>query len=228
MKKFVIISFIVASCSKESNHSFSTSSLTIVQAAMYVPSVAISFAETPGSFYQYQAPLSYGSWMEYGIPSGATPLVVVSAEDTSHPLLDGTMDLKAGGIYSLYLTGNGAKADTIMKRDTIPYYSSVLAGVRFINLSPDSQPVSINLEGNAITQTEFNNLTYRQITPFKAYDASVQFGTYTFEIRDASTGNLLTTFSWNYTAAKSNTLVISGSVDPASSTPLQVFQVNNY
>jgi hypothetical protein len=95
-------------------------------------------------------------------------------------------------------------------------------------LSSGSQPISINLAGNDASQMEFNPIGYKQITAFKTYPDTCGISSYNFEVRDKATDNLLTTFQWSFSLFKNNTLVISGSEDPASSTPISVFAVNNY
>ena len=232
MKKNIILFLVtipgfILSCKKDNTVPID-SSLDIINAAANIPSVVVNFSEAAIPFYQNQAFVYYSSSLEYGFPSGVTPIVIVSSSDTTKPIFQGNLNLAAGGIYSLYLIGQSQKPDTFLMEDNIVNYTPDLAGVRFINLSPDSGPISVNIQGNAATQTEFNSLAYKQISDFKTYDASVQYGNYTFEVRDQATGILLTTFAWNYTGSKNNTLVISGSVDPASTTPITVFQVNNF
>jgi hypothetical protein len=95
--------------------------------------------------------------------------------------------------------------------------------------SSDSKPITVNLQGNLPTQTEFGPLAYQQISSFKSYSViSNVGGVYNFEIRDQASDSLLLTYGWNYPYFKNNTIVISGSEAISSSTPLQVFQVNNY
>ena len=224
----IIIPCFILSCKKNTTAPPNDSSLNIINAAANIPSVVVNFSDAAIPFYQNQAFINYSSSLEYGFPSGVTPIVIVSSSDTAKPVFQGNLTLASGGIYSLYLIGQSIRPDTLLMEDHIVNYTPDLAGVRFINLSPDSGPVSVNIQGNATTQTEFNSLAYKQISDFKTYDAGVQYGNYTFEVRDQASGNLLTTFTWNYTSSKNNTLVISGSVDSASSTPITVFQVNSY
>lgn len=174
----------------------------------------------------------YGGVQLYSPVGGSNLLYVVQLTDTvptKEKLFSGTLDLAAGSIYSFFLSGDTTKADTLLVQDHIPYYSDSTVGVRFVNLSTGSQPISVNLVGNAASQTEFSGLGYRQISSFKSYPATLNVGgLYTFEVRDQASGNLLYTYTWSYTVFRNNTLVISGSEDPASSTPLMVFAVNNY
>ncbi|HWK07714.1 MAG TPA: DUF4397 domain-containing protein [Puia sp.] len=176
--------------------------------------------------------VGYASAQLYSPLSGPNLLYVVQNTDTApskEKLFNGTLNLSAGAIYSFFLAGDTTKADTLLVQDHIPLYNDSSAGVRFVNLSPGSQPINITLNGNPVSQTEFSGLGYKQISSFKTYAANSSVGgNYLFVIRDQATGDSLTSYPWYYSLYKNNTLVISGSEDPASSTPLQVFSVNNY
>jgi len=226
---FIILILLGYACKKDTIKTMNNSSLNIVVANPDISSVAVNFSSSPIPWYKNQNFIYYGGNLEYGISSGNAPLTIISSTDTNHVLLQGDLNLKAGAIYSLYLLGTGVKSDTLFRLDSIPYYTTALSGVRFINLSPDSPPLSIYLETDNGLELAFDNLSYKQQSNFKAYDASSSLsGSYNFEIHDKNTDMVLYTYSWNYLSTKCNTIVISGSVDPNSSTPLNVFQVNNY
>jgi hypothetical protein len=230
MRRFKYISLLIlllafaGSCKKSNNSDSGLASVNFIQANSNIPSVAVNFTSTPIPFYLNQNLIYYTSSYNYGVPAGANPYVVVNSADTSTTLLQGTFNVKAGGIYSFYLSGKNS-IDTLFMQDTIPVHPDSSAGVRFINLSPDSGPVNISLQGNM--QNEFSSLGYRQITEFKRYSDSsdvMNNGGYTYVITDML-GNTLTTFGWNPPLYKNNTLVICG-IDSLSS--VQIFQVNNY
>jgi hypothetical protein len=184
-------------------------------------------------YYSSAMTIGYGSGQLYSPSSGPMPLYIVQGTDTSDPkqrIFSGMFDLRAGGIYSFFLAGNAAAPDTLLVQDNIPVHNDSTAGIRIVNLSPGSQAISITLDGNSASSSEFNNIAYRQVTPFKTYMAngSVVGSQYTFVIRDQSSGDSLTSITWNYQLFKNYTLVISGSEDPASSTPIMGFFINNY
>lgn len=225
----IFIGVVGMSCKKESNKTYSTSSITVINGIQGGPSIVATFSDTIMPFYLNQSPISYGSGKEYGISSGSTPLMIVSSDDTSRPFCSGPINLKPGEIYSLYVAGQGKAVDTLLMQETIPVYNDSVSGGRFVNLSAGSLTVSVNLQGNSTTQAEFSNLEYKKVSAFKSYSAnSAAPGNYIFEVHDQATGDLLTTFQWNYTLFKNSTLVISGSTDPASPTPISVFPVNNF
>jgi hypothetical protein len=183
-------------------------------------------------YYATANQIPYGASWESGSYVGSVTLSLSDFSDTLHTLWSGTLDLPDGSIHSLFISGDTSAIDTLLTTDIIPFYpiSDSVAGVRFINLSKGSLSMSVNLQGNLPSQTEFANLAYRQISEFKQYMAnSNASGSYTFEIRDQATGNLLCpAFQWTYTVLKNNTIVIAGSENPNATTPIMVFQVNDF
>jgi hypothetical protein len=227
---FIVTMVILASCRKETPGTLSSSSITVVNTIETANELAVYFSDTALAYYIDQAPVPYASSLEYGIPSATTSVLAISSFDTAMVMAT-TLALKPGGIYSLYFAGSGlpqVPVDVVFSQDTIPVYSDSAAGVRFISLSPGSGPVTVNLQGNLPTQTEFPALAYKQISAFKGYPDTSGITSYTFEIRDQASGNLLSTFQWNFTLFKSNTLTICGSENPNSMTPINVFQINNF
>lgn len=213
---------------KKNNSASGISSLNIIQAAIDVPSVVIDFSDTAMPYYLARANIGYGSNAEYGIQSGVNYLTIVSSDDTSHAVFQGSVTLDPGAIYSLYLIGNAQRVDTLLTRDILPEHKDSSSGVRVINLSPDSNPISINLQGNDPSNEEFLSLRYKQSTSFKSYPDTNNITSYTFEIRDKSSGTYLTNATWNLTVYKNSTLVICGQRDSVGMKALNVFQVNNF
>jgi hypothetical protein len=218
-----------------------TASLTIINAIPTSNPLVTNFSSigpkaTTATALQYYASanqIGYTGFWESGSYSGETSITFSQISDTLATIWSGTVNLAVGKSYSLFLAGDTASVDTLLTMDATPYYpvTDSVAGVRFVNLSTGSGPMTLNLQGNLPTQLEFGNLGYRQSSAFKQYSANSAAqatGVYTYEIRDQATGNLLTTFTWGFTPFRNNTVVISGSEDPSSSTPITVFQVNNY
>ena len=232
---FAVSVAIVMSCHKSNNTITAPASLNVVNA---IPALngqlILTVVGTSDSTQYFNVPrIYYGHTQLFSPVSGTNAIYVVQGYDTTNPkqrLFNGTLNLASGGMFSFFLSGDTTKIDTLFVQDNIPYHPDSTTGVRFVNLSAGSQPISVTLLGKDPTQTEFIGLGYRQISSFKSYTAnsSVAGKNYTFVIRDQTTGDSLTQFTWNYPVFRNNTLVISGSEDPASSTPLQVFAVNHY
>ena len=216
----------LGSCKKDTGVNSTGVSLNIVNAMDDAPSLALNFSPTGFAYYQNKTFVYNQSGTEFSLPSGLNTFNLTASTDTTKPFFQGKVNLATGGIYSLYVAGRVSHYDTLFMKDNIPYYAAdSVAGARFINLVTDSQPLNINLVGNAAP--DFTGLAYKKITAFKKYPATIEVinnGGYNCEIRDAS-GNVITTFNWNPPTFKNNTLVITGLVSDGS---VSVFAVNNY
>ncbi len=229
----ILTTIVFFSCKKDNSSTAGIASFTIINAVQGSdPFIADpNGADSVAAYFSTTPQIGYGASQEYSLVSGNIPLVVYDIADTVNAVFRNTLSLKGNNIYSLFLAGVYSsnaqnKPDTVLNIDQIPYYGNdSSAGVRFINLSPDSKPISINLAGNPGSQTEFSSLGYKQISAFKTYSAASGVGgSYNFEIRDQASDSLLTTYSWNYILQKNNTIVISG----LESNGLNLFSVNNY
>ena len=223
---FILTGLLQVSCKKDTGITSTSASLNIVNAAIDASPIVVNYASLPLVWSKNTTQIYNNSFVEFGLSQGSNQLNLISSADTTKPFFQGKLNLVTGGIYSLYIAGQVLHYDTLFMKDNIPYYAAdSVAGARFINLASDSQPLSINLVGNATP--DFSSIAYKKITAFKKYPATMEVinnGGYTYEIRDAL-GNVLTTFNWNPATFKNNTLVISGLVSDSS---ISVFAVNNY
>lgn len=94
--------------------------------------------------------------------------------------------------YSLFLTGTSPSTveSVLIKENYTRNYADSVCGVRFINLSPGSNPISVNIKGSA-NGSEVTSLAYKAYGDFKQYPAKSANKIILFEIRDAATGTLL-------------------------------------
>jgi Domain of unknown function (DUF4397) len=222
-------------CHKSSGGISSPASLNIINAiANSQPIIPVLGTSGAIQYFNSAQTVSYGNAQLYSPLSGPNSLYIVQNTDTLQinskvELFSGTLNLTEGGIYSFFLTGDTTAVDTFFVQDQIPAYSDSTSGVRFVNLSPGSGPMSINLQGNPASQTEFSNLGYKQISSFKAYPANSSIpGNYTFVVHDQVSGDSVV-YTWTYSLYKNNTIVIAGSENPSSvNYPINAFQVNNF
>ena len=203
-------------------------SLNVINAAPNVSSAYVYFSFIDSNYYLQYSLLSYGKVLEYGKIGGLTEMSIVSSADTTKPLLQTSLHLKAGKFYSFYMAGLAPQPDTLVAEDILPVYTDSSAGVRFVNLTTDKLAISVNRVGDDPGKPIFSNLGYKQISDFRTYAYMGSGSAYRFEVRDQDSGGLLTTYSWKNYWQRNNTLVISGSRDPASGYPLTVFAVNNF
>jgi hypothetical protein len=199
--------------------------------------------------------IGYSDFSEYSPPGGNDTFYVVQQNsDTlsigpkaSELMFYGILNLKPGGIYSLFLTGaDTSLPDYLLTTDSLPYHglSDSTVGIRFVNLSTGSNPISINLEGS-FNGSEVANLPYKAITGFKNYvcNSTVSNVGYLFVIRDVATGDSLTSCSLigagsggvglfdlngNALVFKNVTIAVYGSENPLSNFPLGATLIDNY
>jgi len=166
--------------------------------------------------------LPYASTAVLTAPSGAESFYVVqqNADTTSINaqggdfMFNSTLNFIAGGIYSLFITGvDTTSPDFLFVRDVLPVIKDSSVGIRFVNLSTGSNPISINLEGSQ-NGSEVTNLPYKNITSFKQYTNNSTTIDYLFVVRDATTGDSLTQFDFLACGSSNNG---NGLTDPSSS-----------
>ena len=143
--------------------------------------------------------LSYGEAREFGNYINDIKLGLFQYPDTtthSAPLLDLKLNLPVNAINTLYLTGIVAAPETVLVTEEIPSHTDSVVGIRFVNLSPGSNPVNIRLS----TDTTWNlvsGLAYKSPSPFSNYPVVAAINSYTFQFRDAVTGVILKSYTLN-------------------------------
>jgi hypothetical protein len=237
-QKFFIVTIVglalVSGCTRKYDFpkQGNTSSVTIVNATVNAPAVIPTFTNSTVQWIATATSVSFGNSMEYGIPSGSTALHFWESSDTTQSLFNGSFDLAPQGIYTLFLCGNYQfknTADTVFTMDVIPYHSVTdsTMSIRFINLSPDSEPLSVDVQGNSPGST-ITSLPYKSVSAFVSYSATSAATAPTFEIRDAASGNILLTTSASILPFKSMTVAVIGQESPSGTVPLSTITVNNY
>jgi len=125
------------------------------------------------------------------------------------PYYQGTLKVADLDNYSLFLGGaSQTQVDAVLIKESYHNYDDSVCGVRFINLSPNSNPISVNLAGSA-NGSEVASLAYKSYSDFKQYPATQANASYVFEIRDVTTGNAITTYTY-YTQYFHNVTIILG------------------
>ncbi|BAU54068.1 DUF4397 domain-containing protein [Mucilaginibacter gotjawali] len=192
------LSLVLASCKKElTNLGSGTSSLTIVNAVVGNDYLLTDFkrGQSTGNYLPPMNGIHYGTATYFNSYSGQQPLALYHLPDTtatSAPVFKLTLDLPVNTIHTLFLMGTQGDPDQLLTTDQLPYHpdSDSTMGIRFINISKTSHPVSVNIAGQA-NGSEATGLAYKSVTPFKNYNAGSAIKSYTFEFRDQATGELL-------------------------------------
>ena len=158
--------------------------------------------------------INYGASNLFSPLAGSNTISFMQATDTIHSLFTGTLNLQSGGIYSLYLANTTSAPDTVFMQEQLATHGPTdsVAGIRFINLSPGGNPVSVDIKGQA-NGSEVASLSYKGRTGFRTYKADYSTPSYIFEFRDATMGTLLATYTLNgVNNASSASLTTSNSV----------------
>jgi hypothetical protein len=233
MPLLLLIGFAFASCKKSDVTLSPLASLNLVNATVNLGTVQANFTnlsnKTTGQPYsQITTTVPYGSNNVYGVLANmAIPLTIVATTDTTKPIYISSLNFANGSIYSLYLAGQTGAVDTVMVRETIPYYADSTCGVRFINLSYNSNPIVVT---QSITPTvnDFSSLTYKQYSSFKTYPSKSSNSSYIFQVRDAVAGTLLGSYTLSTPYFHNVTLAWVGQTGGTGAATTKVIRINNY
>lgn len=208
-------------------------SLNIVNATVGLGAVKANFTNvgdksTSEYYSQISTIVNYGSNNIYGVLANqSVPLTIATVTDSTNPVFTTQFNLVSSGIYSLYLVGQVGSIDTLLIKEVIPAYTDSLCGVRFINLSYNSDPIIIT---QAVTPSvnEFGPLTYKQYSAFKVYPATVASNNYGFQVRDASTNVVLGSYTLSAPNFHNVTLAWIGQAGAIDVNAPQVVAINQY
>jgi hypothetical protein len=203
----MLIAMIAVCCSKNNYQVIKGgTSFTMVDAIPGSNNVVTNFNGAPSGkvpdtlhYFNSALQISYGSYQELSGYVGKSPLSISYITDTGLSVWNGVLNLSLDSIYSLFFTGaDTLHVDTMFTAD-IPLNHSITdstVGIRFVNLSTGSDPISVNLEGSP-NGSEVTSLSYKQITGFKDYSSNSNLtnGGYLFVFKDLVTGDSLTSFS---------------------------------
>jgi uncharacterized protein with LGFP repeats len=209
-----IVTVLFFSCSKKSvPGTGSVAAFNFVNAVVGSSPTVVAFSNSNITYAAWGA-ISYGASNLFSPGAGNVPLTLARISDTTQPFFQGTLALNADSIYSFFISGDTTAIDTLLTRDIIPYYprTDSVMGIRFVNLSSGSNPISINLEGSS-NGSEADNFPYKGVTGFKQYANNSTTIDYLFVVRDAATGDSLTQFDFVANGSGNNGF---GLTDPSS------------
>ncbi|MBN8837180.1 MAG: DUF4397 domain-containing protein [Sphingobacteriia bacterium] len=226
-----VLIIIFGSCSKDSPIP-QLVSLNVVNASINVAAAQVNYFGAPLTFATYTGNLvNYGANLVYSVNAGSTNISINAQADSTKSIYSGNLTANAGDVYTLYLSGQSTAVDTVLRKESIPYhpFSDSSFGVRFINLSYNSNPVNVTLSATA-TVNEFSGIGYKTITAFKNYTALLSTAGYTFQVRDAG-NNIIATYAFTSTTMPrffNCTLALIGQIGATGSNAPKVIRVNNY
>jgi hypothetical protein len=145
--------------------------------------------------------------------AGSSQLNLYPAASPKSPYYNQTIQTAAGDNYSLFLSGASPTGtiDAVLIKESYNNYSDSVCGVRFINLSPNSSPVCVNVTGQSNGST-VSSLAYKEYSSFIKFPAVAANPSYAFQIRDVATGNVLANYTLTTPYFNNVTIVFRGLV----------------
>lgn len=168
-------------------------------------------------------PIANNASAKFTLKAGENDLNIYPIGDQTNRYYKHSLNAANGDIYSLFLTGAVPDVEGVLVKDYLPAQADSTAGVRFINLSPDSESFNITLLATP-TVNEVSGLSYKRYTDFKFYQAKSVNTTYVFQVRKVSDNSLLTSYTLVTPRFSNVTLVILGLVRNSS---IGITRVNN-
>jgi hypothetical protein len=231
----VFATFLLASCKKDNaDLSGYAATVTLVNAiASYDTEIKMNFTgkefvfanAKPLNYYYYDGKYTFGA-LTFGVPVGDVPLSIALANDTTKLIFNQAVSFARGDVYSLFMHGYPDNVSGLLMKDEILLRTDSTTGVRFVNLSPNSNGFRINISGEPIGSA-VDNLPYKGVSDFISFPAKASNQDYNIEVYDAVTNELLTVFYYYDIARLKNiTLVIRGLIN--DSPGLELVRINHY
>lgn len=234
MKKYLVIALAgFMACKKSTVETSPLASLNIVNATVGVSAAKVRFSGPNGANYYnlITATTAYGANTAFGVNANTNvPVTIINSPDSTKIIYQNTLNFSNGDLYTLYLAGQATAVDTILRKETsLPSFTDSSCGVRFINLSYNSNPITVTLSTAATTAiTEFTGLAYKTQSVFKTFPAGVANNTYTFQVRDAGSMALLGSYTLTVPRFFSCTLAWIGQTGGTGTAAVKVQRINNY
>jgi len=181
-----IISIVFTSCAKKDSPLIDVSFLSIVNASpstekldLYVDNTKVT---SGGDFI-------FGSKIDYLTAYSGSRRMTITRKDLTVPLKSELFILEPQFGYTLFIIDRFTDIKFMLLPDNLTKPPKSRASVRFANLSPDSEPLTLNVEGNPAIITNVS---------FKDYSNAILVNTgdkVNFEIREHRTGNLVASLS---------------------------------
>jgi hypothetical protein len=186
----IVSSGLLVGCEKKSFHSQPLASLQVINAVVGGGNIKLNNNQRD-SVRMYNAKV-FG----LAILDGKTSIRVWPTNEFAKPYFNNIMEVEKGGIYSLFLFGQSGSVESLFIKEQIPgRYNDSVIGVRVAHLSPGSDALNITLKANPSTII-FQQIKYREVSGIVKIPLPnpVPAGRASFEIRDAASNKLLTTY----------------------------------
>ena len=144
--------------------------------------------------------IDYGASQRYTVAANTDiPLEVGRASDTLDIIFSDVLRFdEAGAINTIVLYGDSTRAESFIMQEEFTNYQEAVYGVRFINLSEDSDPVTaraISLDTAGVRDTTVFSpaIAFKESTVFNQVASTDRIENYTFEYLDGNENVLYAT-----------------------------------
>jgi hypothetical protein len=157
----LLIFFLFTSCQKDDHHVVAPpAKLAIIHAAPGSTAYNLKM----NSIRLNAVPLTYSNFISYSLVSSGKSDFSITPKGSNIAETRASLALKPYTDYSLYITGVPGNTDLLLTEDDLSPPVPNKAKLRFINLSPDAGPVTLQLLAD--TTRLFSNVAYKSSTAF--------------------------------------------------------------
>lgn len=180
------VSAVMISCSKSNDEYVAPdlSGLNVIHASPTTEKldfyVGTQKANTPNTG---AVDFSFGNKFGYLDLFSGTREVSITKKGSSTQLVKESIKVDPQFGYSLFIIDRLEAVKFLLLKDDSPLPVSGKARIRFVNLSPDSSPLNLNVQGS--TSDLFTNKAFKEYTTFESIDAS---NSVTFNVKNAAGG----------------------------------------
>lgn len=189
------------SCKKNTGYT-APASFNIINAMVGTDRIVTEFGIDRSLLYIIQSKFSvYGDhnmYVQMSLPDGNHSLTAYSYPDTlskDAALASLSLDVRSAEMVNLFFVGDKTHPDTLLVREEFPVhkYGDSTFSIRFLNLSPGSNPVRVEVDGMA--QPVVSNLAYKARGGWNTFSARSDAGTYVVRFKDQVSGNEIASYT---------------------------------
>ncbi len=174
-----LLSLLFSSCLKDHNTYYNPPAalVTFIQASPDQPALDLYFNSNRVNSY----PVYYNTDIDYFRAYAGKRTINLYNQGTLTTVFSDTATLVQNAVYSMFLANKVSNPELVILKDTLNKPASGMAGVRFINLSPDAPAVSLAIQGGSVLTTN---------KPYKGFSSFIPVAgntTYTFQILQGTT-----------------------------------------
>ncbi len=179
-----LLCLLLTSCLKQdnnANYNPPAALVTVIQASPDEPQLDVFFDNDKVNIN----PLNFGDNIDYFRAYTGLRNVNFFNHSTMAKFFTDTVRLNQNVAYSLFLANKASSPEIVLLTDSITRPNNGTATVRFVNLSPDSPPVSLAVQGGQVLA---GNIPYKGHTTFTSLTGNINN---TFEVRQGTTNTVL-------------------------------------